>query len=497
MPLFNKIKTEAYSMLKFHLISVSILMFAVPTLAQYDTLWTKLYGTEGVECGWSVVQTVDGGYVVVGETGPYLFYDVNMVKTDGQGEVVWNRTLGGSEPDEGRSVFTTGDGGYIIAGKSASNGAILDDVYLAKTNSLGIEEWARIYGGSGWDWGNCVQQTMDGGYIIGGGTDSYGTYPGTPDLWLIKTDSLGNIQWTRTYGGFGWEECYFIRQTTDGGYIAVGLQSSSPISPDDVYLIKTDSDGDTLWSKTFDVTDYDEGYCVQQTFDGGYIIAGHTQVLGMNTGDVLLIKTDENGHSQWIRTLGDELWDEGYSIQQTADGGYIIAGATQNYGAIGIDLYLVKTDSLGNETWHWTYGGTNDDRTRCIAATSDGGYIVSGQYGSVMGEQGDIILIRLDNAGTPVENLSPSAPYSFTLASPVPNPFNQETTISFTLDWDSPVKLMIFNQSGKEIATLITGHLSRGRHQMVWNAEGFSSGIYFIRLDAGDHFDSKKCLLLK
>jgi hypothetical protein len=233
-----------------------------------------------------------------------------------------------------------------VAGGTRSFGAGTEDIFLIKTDANGNIQWAKTYGGTSWDWAHSVQQTSDGGYIAAGGTRSFGA--GTEDIFLIKTDANGNIQWAKTYGGWYGEWAYSVQQTSDGGYIVVGGTRSFGAGSWDIFLIKTDANGNIQWAKTYGGTNDDWAYSVQQTSDGGYIVVGGTRSFGAGTEDIFLIKTDANGNIQWAKTYGGTNDDWAYSVQQTSDGGYIVAGRTNSFGVGWDDIFLIKTDANGD-----------------------------------------------------------------------------------------------------------------------------------------------------
>jgi hypothetical protein len=311
-----------------------------------------------------------------------------LIKTDASGNKLWEKTFGGIRDDRGHSVQQTSDGGFILLGWTESFDAREADVWLIKTDASGNIEWDRTFGGSDRDKGSSVQQTSDGGFILVGYTESFGA--GWADVWLIKTDADGNKLWDRTFGGSGLDSGSSVQQTSDGGFILVGYTTSFGAGGFDVWLIKTDADGNKLWEKTFGGSGRDWGSSVQQTSDGGFILVGYTTSFG--AGDVWLIKTDANGNKQWDRTFGGSDWDEGWSVQQTSDGGFIIVGWTWSFGAG--DVWLIKTDANGNKQWDRTFGGSDWDWGFSVQQTSDGGFIIVGATRSFGAGDYDVLLIK-------------------------------------------------------------------------------------------------------
>ena len=209
------------------------------------------------------------------------------------------------------------------------------------------------------DYGNSVQQTIDGGYIITGEISSSGN--GSSDVLLIKTDQQGQEEWIQTFGGSDYDIGNSIEQTYDGGYIITGSTRSYGNGSSDVLLIKTDQQGQEEWIQTFGGGYIDIGNSIKQTSDNGYIITGYTQSYGNGSRDVWLIKTNSQGNEEWNQTFGGTDDDYGYSVKQTIDGGYVLTGYSQSFGSGESDVWLIKTDGQGNEEWNQTFGGTDDD----------------------------------------------------------------------------------------------------------------------------------------
>jgi len=358
------------------------------------TEWNQTFGRTGEDEGYCVEQTSDGGYIITGSitAGPDD-YDVWLIKTYPNGTEEWNQTYGGTDYDMGYCVEQTSDGGYIITGFTDSFGAGGFNVWLIKTYPNGTEEWNQTYGGTDLDEGLCVEQTIpDGGYIITGSTNSFSVGGGDDDVWLIKTYPNGTEEWNQTYGRTDDEKGKGVEQTSDGGYIITGWTRSFG-DGDEVWLIKTYPNGTEEWNQTYGRTGNEWGYCVEQTTpDGGYIISGWTNSFG-DGSEVWLIKTNANGDTIWNQTYGGTGSEDGRCVEQTADGGYIITGGTTSFG--DPDVWLLKTDANGNEVWNQTYGRADQDWAWCVEQTSDGGYIITGYTESYGAGDIDVWLIKV------------------------------------------------------------------------------------------------------
>ncbi|MDD5529905.1 MAG: T9SS type A sorting domain-containing protein [bacterium] len=323
-----------------------------------------------------------------------IFGVINFATADAP-DTLWTRTFGGILSEDGYAVLETPDSGFILVGDKRSSG--FEDVYLIRTNSSGDTLWTRTYGGADDEWGFSIQHTSDGGFIIAGVTESYGA--GLEDVYLIRIDSSGNTLWTNFWGGVNQDYAYSVQQTQDGGFIIAGYTSSAPGGTiyRDVYLIRTNSLGGTLWTKTFGGNSCDEGYSVQETSDNGFIIVGRTNSFGAGLEYGYLIRTNSSGDTIWTRTFGDSSYTCGYSVQQTKDGGFIIAGEKGGLAPCSTNVYLIKTDSSGDTLWTRTYGGTDQDYGRSVQETSDGGFIIAGETYS-WGYR-DVYLIKTDSLG--------------------------------------------------------------------------------------------------
>lgn len=268
---------------------------------------------------------------------------------------------------------------------------------LSACGGLSVKAQLRFekhYGGGAFEEGGDVRQTFDGGYIMVGQTQSFGV-SSADDVYLVKTDANGDTLWTKTFGEVSYDKGYSVEQTADSGYIVTGMTNNFVTGGEGVYLIKTDKNGALLWSKVYGGNLGGAGHSVKQTTDGGYIIGG----IKVNSGgihDAVLIKTDDAGDTLWTRTYGGGGDDYGLSVVQTTDGGYILAGSGSTTG-----VCLFKTnangDSLWTKTFYVTGGLPHLNYPYCIQPTADSGFIVTGiTYGAGT----DMYLLKIDSSGT-------------------------------------------------------------------------------------------------
>jgi hypothetical protein len=342
--------------------------------------WAKTYDGSGREYASSIQQTTDGGYIVAGMSDSFgsgaFDEDLWVLRLNSVGDVIWQKIYRSDyqDDDEGaRSIQQTTDGGYIVAGY------LNNDALVLKLDANGNVAWQKMYYSvevSGW--ANSIQQTTDGGYIVAG--DSGG---GAGDAWVLKLDSNGNVAWGKTYGGSSYETAGSIRQTTDGGYIVAGSTQSFGAGGKDAWVLKLDSNGNVVWGKTYGGSLSDWANSIQQTTDGGYIVAGSTQ----NWNTAWVLRLDGDGNILWQKGYSSSI--EASSVQQTTDGGYIVAANWPFSPAI------LKLNTNGDVVWGKGY---ENAYLLSILQTSDGGCIATG-YSAQPSSFENILILKLNGNG--------------------------------------------------------------------------------------------------
>ena len=412
---------------------LSILFFTNIVLGQeVEIEWSHTFGGENDDKGRVIQETSDGGFIITGNTFSYSEGDRDLwlIKTDSEGNEEWSRVFDQGDDDSGHYVQQTNDGGYIVSGYTKSLTLIIEyvcdngdsendwecedsldlcnddensciqqfesywirDGWIIKTDSYGNEEWNKVFGGvsdESKEWGRSIQQTQDGGYIISGVSFD----DGSQNLLLMKIDSLGNEEWLRYYDN---SDGRFVVETDDGGFIVGGEVESDEDWSRYILLMKYDVSGNQEWVQTYGSIDfYEEGQSLKKTQDGGYIIVGIYNDDNNDDG-ILLLKTDNNGNQQWLQRFSYGIEERGESVYQTHDMGYIITGRSNN------DLYILKTDINGNEEWYDTFGGEGEDEGRSIIETDIGEYVISG-YSEDNTEYDDLWLLKVS---TPIDSCS-------------------------------------------------------------------------------------------
>ena len=468
-------------------------------------MWNMSYGGSEFDDAKTAVQTTDGGYIIAGSTFSFGEggEDIYLIRTNPYGDILWTKTYGSSGDERAYAIQQTLDDGFIIAGYTAHSGLSSADIWIIKTDSVGDSLWTKTYGNDYIDWALSIKQTTDEGFIIAGFTHLNLL---SSDVWMIKTDSFGDSLWSKTFGGNEDDWAGSIQQTIDGGFILGGFTTDIVSSSRDCWLIKTDSNGDSLWTKTFGGNSDDWIRSLQQTNDGGYILSGITDSFGAGGRDAWLIRADSIGDSIWTKTYGGTEDDWVYtSVPVTADGGFIVGGGTYSYGVGSSDVWLIKTDTSGEILWTRTYGGVEQDYASCVFQTSDNGFLIAGYTNSFSIGNEDVWIIKTDDLGYTgpyTENEENLCEYNYHIYN-YPNPFNPTTTISFSIPNESEVELTIYNIKGQIVKTLANNDFTQGSSSIVWNGDDeigqpVSSSIYYYKLNINGKTEVvKKCLLLK
>jgi hypothetical protein len=488
--------------------ALATILSASFAIAQPTIQWQKCLGGTSEEYATSIQQTNDGGYIVAG----YSFSndgdvsgnhsnssDFWVVKLSSIGTIEWQKSLGGSGGDFAASIQQTNDGGYIVAGYSGSNDGDISvnygntsDFWVVKLSNIGTIEWQKSLGGTSGESAKSIKQTNDGGYIVAGSSSSndgdVSINYGNIDYWVVKLSSIGTIEWQKSIGGAGNDFANTIEQTTDGGYVVAGSSNSNNYSGEtndnDYLVVKLSSIGTIEWQKTLGGTNGDYAISIQQTNDGGYIVSGYSSstdgdVSGNHGGnDSWVVKLTSLGTIQWQKSIGGTWSDYATSIQQTNDGGYIVAGQSDsndgdvsgNHGSG--DYWLVKLTSIGIIEWQKTLGGTIGDYATSIKHTSDGGYIVAGYSdsndGDVSGNHGlsDFWLVKLTNSQLSIEKSQPN------LFSVFPNPAQNIININAENNligkpyviYDNTGKVVLSGKINSENTAIEIGNLSSGSY---------------------------------
>lgn len=497
------------------------LLFSLGTfsaLAQSTGIqWQKTLGGTFADMGYSIQQTADGGYIFAGTTnsanGDVTFNhgeaDFWVIKMDAAGTIQWQKTYGGTGFDGAAMVQQTADGGYVVVGSTDSdNGDVSNkrgdkDYWVIKLDPMGNLQWQKCLGGRYDDLASSVRQTADGGYIISGYTassngDVSGFKGGNGDCWVVKLDNSGTMEWGKCLGGGNFDGGRDARQTRDGGYIVAAFTTSADgnVSGNhgsyDGWVVKLSSTGSVQWQRCLGGSSADDIYMIEQTTDDGYIVAGKTAStdgdVTFNHGgdDCWVVKLDVTGTLQWQKTLGGSAAESARAIQQTSDGGYIVAGysssvngdVTGHHGNTDKnDFWLMKLSNTGSLQWQRSLGGTNEDAAYAIQQTTDGGYIVGGYTYSTDGDlsgnrtDADFWVLKLNSYPVSVSNTLQTESFSL-----FPNPVSK----AFSLQSSSPIRaVVVLDISGRKIAE-ISGNASL---EMMVSTTGWTAGTYFVRVE--------------
>lgn len=508
--------------MKTKLLLLLLLMLHLTATAQTAPAiqWQAAIGGTGQEWGQDILQLADGSFITSGTSssnngqvsGGHGYFDIWVTKLTPYGSVVWQKCYGGSNMEYGFDLKQTVDGGYIIVGSTRSNDGQItinagqDDFWIVKINAVGNLEWQKTFGGSNNERAATVTLAADGGYFIGGYTESNNGHVtnnhGYADGWLVKLNASGLLQWRKTYGGPGGDGIFSTTATADGGLICVGFNTSNggDVSGNhggfDAWILKLNGTGTIEWQKSMGGSGNEQFNSVQQTPDGGYIMAGKTTSANgdvtLNNGleDYWIVRLNPQGLVTWQKTYGGAGNDEAWSISRTVEGGYIVVGSsastTNILGGVGTtDAWALKMDVNGNLQWQKAMGGSEGDQGLSIKQTADNGYIMAGSSrssdGNVSFNQGlqDAWIVKLapDNLGIPAHQKASLLLY--------PNP--TATFFEVSLPQNSSIDAVVISDlSGKTVLQVAAAASNK------IDVSGLESGMYLVQvLSEGNRYVEK------
>jgi hypothetical protein len=527
----------------FGLLIINSLFLTINSNAQAPAIeWQKSIGGTNDDAGNSIFQTSDGGYIVAGNAksndGDIVGYhgavgtgDFLIVKLDNTGAIQWQKSLGGTALENGTNIQQTTDGGYIVTGMSMStdgdvtgnHGSI--DCWVVKLMSNGDIDWQKSFGGSGVDYGLSIKQTNDG-YIIGstaysadGDIASHHGASSSTDIWLVKVNNAGALQWEKSYGGTANDFIASIGLTSDG-FIVSGKSNSTDGDVTgnhggaDYWVIKLDTAGVIQWQKSLGGSSDDGALSIQQTNDGGYVMAGTSysndgDVTGHHgttaTMDYWVVKLLSNGNIDWQKSLGGTMNDGGTGIWQTTDNGYFVSGhsysndgdITGHHGSTTTaDIWVLKLSDTGVLLWQESLGGTSDELNAVFAnqETSDGGFVIAGTSkstdGDVTGHHGtnstsDCWVVKLVGNSTNIESRKEVNVSIF------PNPSNGKFIVEQNKSTNATT-MNIYNAIGKEVLSVSN---CNQQNFIEIDLSGFSKGIYFVKFSNASESFSRKIVV--
>ena len=484
---------------------IKVILYFLFTICVWDsavgqvTKFRKVLGGSGYDYGMSAKQTTDKGYILCGSTSTVGSgtTDVYVIKTDSLGVPKYEKTFGGINIDRGNCVRQTTDGGYIIAGYTNSIGNGGYDIYLIKTDSLLNTQWTKTYGGTDWDFGNCVEQTTDGGYILCGATYSYGK--GNEDYYIIKTNATGDTVWTKTYGGTKEDVANSIIQTTDGGYIVTGTTKSMGDTLGDFYTLKLNVTGDTVWTHIFGGNQLDYANDILQTQAGDYLVGGETRSFGAGDSDGMLVRISATGVTGPMINIGNTAFDNITSIAEAVDGRIAITGRTVSYGDAynnGDVYFFIVTSSFGffNAT---TFGTFYKDIGYSVEPTEDNAFVICGYTDGFNNRLDDIYLIKTDTTG--LANVNETVTITGV---------NEHEKIEQSIYvYPNPAKSMMFlkwknsnTNTTVEIIDMIgkvvyTEIIDNAINNISVDIADLKNGVYFVQLSTDNSIRTKKLIV--
>jgi Secretion system C-terminal sorting domain len=468
----DKITKPYIRFLHMHTLNKTFLFMLLPMVTQGQVAFERTYGGNAGDVGFSVEQTADGGYILAGatESSGAGSFDMYLMKVDPLGNEVWSKTFGTPEIELAYSVQQLSDGGYILCGGWAGFGS--DSLTLIRTNATGDPEWIAHYPISvPRSIGYSVQETSDGGFVACG----FSGPQDSEDMVVLKTDGQGVIQWTRTVDLGQNEVGYAVRETADHDLVVLGLSFINYGVDGDMLLVRLDQAGNTLWTRPYPTAENEEGHGLSLNSDGGFTITARKWAV---SADLFLMRTNSVGDTLWTRTFGSELGDdEGFDVEQTPNGDFVVTGRYQEAAGEPAGMYLIRTDGAGDLLWERKVFNGVSAISQSVDLTSDGGYVMLGYTVDVFGADGniDMFLVKTDGAGYTSIAEAVSDSDRITL---FPNPADDVARFSMITDRTGPLAIIVVDASGRMVRQERVG--KETVHAI--DCSGLDNGVYSVLL---------------
>lgn len=489
--------------------TIILLLFTTINAQNPITLWEKDFHANGYESFSAVIQTADSNFVCVGKITSFdelEYTDWWIVKLNGQGDTIWTstkKTFGVSERFTDIIELKEFNNDLLIVGE-ADNKA-----YVVRMDKDGEIKWEKTYDNGYFSSSfSSVVQTYNNRFILCGAVFYYKNEKLTYDILLNSINVRGDIEWTKIYdlGNDNTEGATSIIELADSGFAIVGQEFFKFDSPwSEVFILKLDKNGDILWHKLYGTDGYDSAGEIKELQNGDLIISATYLPLN-NDGDFWLLKTDKYGDTLWTKKYGGESSESSSSIDLTMDNGFIVTGSTESFTNGFIDMWVLRTDSLGNTLWTQNYGGRYGDDGNSVITTFTGDYVIAGLHISEEFVENDSnykqthngYAIRIaDNFVNIIDEDIPTCVSEYKLSQNYPNPFNPLTIINYAIPKDGFVNLTVYNILGQQVAVFVNKYQATGRYSVEFNAKDLPSGIYIYKLQAGEFSSTKKMVLAK
>jgi hypothetical protein len=367
--------------------------------------WAEAIGDGDYDWAYGAGRTPDGGFVLAGETWATgdEHLDIMAIRLDAQGEVRWQKIFTSEADERHRGLAMARDGGFVITGARDASEETGHDILAVKIDADGEIVWQVVYGSPGYDWGHTIEATSDGGFIIGGETLPSG---GTHTMVVLKIDGQGNIAWQKVFPRetYGWSIA--IHEAPDGGYFIGGETYNMDGNGSSAWVLRLDEAGMIVWQKVYGGESWVEVWSIAGTPDGGVVLAGATQAFGAGLNDFWIFRLDADGEVRWQKACGGIYNDHAKGVEVTADGGFVVTGETWSAGAGNEDILLLKLDADGNAVWQRTYGGPDSDWGWAVFQAADGGFFLHGTTDTYGAGEIDIWALKTDAGG----RLGPDCP---------------------------------------------------------------------------------------